>query len=79
MTIIVGILLVFANIYILGVYCHPEDNGFGANLLCKITVVDISYLLFDISRYFMIHFDLHSPTNGHFVELKYYHGSIYRL
>lgn len=39
MTIIIGVLLVFANIYILGVYCHPEDNGFGANLLCKITVV----------------------------------------
>ena len=39
MTSIVGLLLILSNIYILAVYCHPEDNGFGSSLWCKIIIV----------------------------------------
>ncbi|KAL4484994.1 hypothetical protein ABPG74_020171 [Tetrahymena malaccensis] len=39
MTIIIGVLLIFCNLYILGVYCHPEDKGFGANAYCKLIVI----------------------------------------
>ena len=37
--IIVGVLLLYVNIYLLALYCHPEDGGFGASLICKIVVV----------------------------------------
>ena len=37
--IIVGLLLLYVNIYLLALYCHPEDGGFGASLICKIVVV----------------------------------------
>lgn len=36
---VVGILLMIVNIYLLALYCHPEDGGFGASLFCKIVVV----------------------------------------
>lgn len=32
--------LMIVSIYILAVYCHPEDSGFGSNLWCKILVVN---------------------------------------
>jgi LMBR1 domain-containing protein 1 len=40
-SIILGVLLVFVNFYILALYCHPEDGGFGSSLICKIVVVKI--------------------------------------
>ena len=46
-TIIVGICLIIGNVYILAIYCHPDDTGFGSNLINKIIVVRklIFYLL----------------------------------
>lgn len=38
-TIIIAVLLVLVNIYLLAIYCHPDDNEFGASLVCKILVV----------------------------------------
>jgi LMBR1 domain-containing protein 1 len=39
MTIVLSVLLLIMNIYLLAYYCHPEDNGFGSSLICKIVVV----------------------------------------
>lgn len=36
---IVALMLLYVNIYLLALYCHPEDGGFGASLICKIVVV----------------------------------------
>ncbi|CAD8181779.1 unnamed protein product [Paramecium octaurelia] len=36
---IIAVLLLGINIYILALYCHPSDSGFGASLFCKILVV----------------------------------------
>lgn len=36
---ILGLVLMYVNIYILALYCHPEDGGFGSSFLCKIIVV----------------------------------------
>lgn len=38
-TIILSILLVFVNLYILAVYCHPEDKGMGNHIILKILVI----------------------------------------
>lgn len=40
LTIVLGILLVLANVYLLAYYCHPDDRGFGSALICKIVVVN---------------------------------------
>lgn len=39
MIVVVGLLLLYVNLYLLALYCHPEDGGFGASLLSKIVVV----------------------------------------
>lgn len=39
MIVIVSLLLLYVNIYLLALYCHPDDGGFGASLVCKIIVV----------------------------------------
>eukprot|EP01017_Pseudomicrothorax_dubius_P025556 TRINITY_DN2772_c0_g2_i5.p1 TRINITY_DN2772_c0_g2~~TRINITY_DN2772_c0_g2_i5.p1 ORF type:complete len:399 (-),score=102.13 TRINITY_DN2772_c0_g2_i5:421-1617(-) len=38
-TIVIAVLLFIINIYLLAIYCHPDDNGFGASLICKFLVV----------------------------------------
>ena len=40
-TIIMGLLLLYVNIYLLALYCHPEDRGFGTSCICKIIVVSL--------------------------------------
>jgi LMBR1 domain-containing protein 1 len=44
MAIVCGILLLIASVYILAIYCHPEDAGFGSSLYCKFLVVSTSFL-----------------------------------
>jgi LMBR1 domain-containing protein 1 len=39
MIIVVSLLLLYVNVYLLALYCHPEDGGFGASLILKIIVV----------------------------------------
>ena len=39
MICVVSLLLLYVNIYLLALYCHPEDGGFSASLMCKIIVV----------------------------------------
>ena len=41
MIVVVSLLLLYVNIYLLALYCHPDDGGFGASLVCKIIVVYI--------------------------------------
>lgn len=43
-TAVLGLLLIAANFYILALYCHPDDKGWGAALYCKIIVI-ISMML----------------------------------
>jgi len=38
-TIVIGLILLFVNIYLLALYVHPEDRGFGASLTPKVLVV----------------------------------------
>jgi hypothetical protein len=38
-SIIIGILLLIASVYILAIYCHPEDGGIGSSIWCKFLVV----------------------------------------
>jgi len=40
--IVLGILLLFVNIYLLAYYCHPDDKDFGAGTFCKIVVVSLA-------------------------------------
>ena len=37
--VIMAILLFYVSIYLLALYCHPEDAGFGTSCICKIIVV----------------------------------------
>ena len=36
---IIGVVLLIANIYLLAYYSHPEDGGFGLDLLAKVVMV----------------------------------------
>ena len=45
-TIIIALLLLFINLYLLAVYVHPEDRGFGASIFPKIVVVNPSDFAF---------------------------------
>lgn len=45
-SIVVFIISIISSIYILAIYCHSEDKGFGASLFCKILVVIIFNFLF---------------------------------
>jgi LMBR1 domain-containing protein 1 len=38
-TIIFSILLLVVSFYILALYCHPDDRGFGSHILLKILVI----------------------------------------
>lgn len=38
-TIIIAVVLLFVNIYVLAIYIHPDDKGFGTSILAKILVV----------------------------------------
>lgn len=37
--VVVAILLLITNIYLLAYYSHPDDNGYGADLFCKIVMI----------------------------------------
>jgi len=37
--IILSVLLLGVNFYLLILYCHPDDSGWGSALFCKILVV----------------------------------------
>ncbi|KRX00407.1 hypothetical protein PPERSA_03628 [Pseudocohnilembus persalinus] len=37
--IVFSLLLIIVSIYILAIYCHPDDGGFGQSIWCKILVV----------------------------------------
>jgi len=36
---IIGLVLLIANIYLLAYYSHPEDGGFGLDLLAKVVMI----------------------------------------
>ncbi|CAD8086320.1 unnamed protein product [Paramecium primaurelia] len=36
---VLALLLMYVNVYLLALYCHPEDGGFGSSFFCKIVVV----------------------------------------
>lgn len=38
-TVLLFLLLAYISIYLLALYCHPQDAGFGASLFCKLLVV----------------------------------------
>lgn len=38
-TIIFSILLLVVSFYILALYCHPDDRGFGSHILLKVLVI----------------------------------------
>lgn len=38
-TAIFGIILFIVSFYVLALYCHPDDKGFGTHILLKILVV----------------------------------------
>ena len=38
-SIVLSIVLLLSSFYILAVYCHPEDKGFGAGNYCKVIVI----------------------------------------
>lgn len=44
--VIMAILLFYVSVYLLALYCHPDDAGFGTSCICKIIVVNS--LLFKI-------------------------------
>lgn len=37
--LIISILLVIANFYILVIYSHPDDKGWGVSFYCRILVI----------------------------------------
>lgn len=37
--LILAVVLLGVNFYLLALYCHPEDRGWGSSLFCKILVV----------------------------------------
>jgi LMBR1 domain-containing protein 1 len=37
--VILAVLLLYVSVYLLALYCHPDDGGFGASLICKLIVV----------------------------------------
>ncbi|EGR30777.1 lmbr1-like conserved region family protein, putative [Ichthyophthirius multifiliis] len=38
-SIVIAILLTFTSFYLLILYCHPDDRGWGTSLFCKIIVI----------------------------------------
>jgi LMBR1 domain-containing protein 1 len=42
MIVVVSLLLIYVNVYLLALYCHPDDAGFGTSCICKILVVNIN-------------------------------------
>jgi len=38
-TIILSFILFIVSFYILALYCHPDDKGFGSHLLLKLLVI----------------------------------------
>lgn len=38
-TIVLTILLIAANFYLLALYCHKDDKGWGAATYCKVMVI----------------------------------------
>ncbi|CAD8143814.1 unnamed protein product [Paramecium octaurelia] len=38
-TIVMALLLLFVNFYLLVLYCHPDDSGWGSSLVCKVFVI----------------------------------------
>lgn len=39
LVVIFAVILLYVSIYLLALYCHPLDSGFGASLFCKALVV----------------------------------------
>ena len=39
--IVILVLLIGINIYLLAYFCHPDDEGFGAHIFCKVVVVNL--------------------------------------
>ena len=37
--IVLSVLLLLFSFYILALYCHPDDKGWGTSLYCKILVI----------------------------------------
>lgn len=38
--IFICIIVLLVSFYVMAIYCHPEDKGFGASIFCKVLVVD---------------------------------------
>lgn len=46
-TIFIFLVVLAVSFYVMAIYCHPEDKGFGASIFCKVLVV----LRFTIFKY----------------------------
>jgi len=40
--IVVAVVLLLVNIYLLAIFIHPDDKGFGTSIFPKIVVVKLS-------------------------------------
>lgn len=38
-TVVLAVVLIFSSFYLLVLYCHPDDGGWGTSLFCKIIVI----------------------------------------
>jgi len=38
-TIFIFLVVLAVSFYVMAIYCHPEDKGFGASIFCKVLVV----------------------------------------
>lgn len=41
-SIVMAFVLFLSSFYLLAVYCHPDDKGFGSGNYCKVIVVEYS-------------------------------------
>lgn len=46
--IIITVVLLIVNVYLLAIYIHPDDKGFGVSILPKIVVVNLPFLFKNI-------------------------------
>ncbi len=37
--IFIFLIVLCVSFYVMAIYCHPEDKGFGASIFCKVLVV----------------------------------------
>jgi hypothetical protein len=48
MMCIISLLLLYVNLYLLALYCHPEDGGFGSSCVSKVIVVLYGWIILGV-------------------------------